>query len=186
VQKTYAQMLGTEINFSITVRYALEKHRAGTWTPDKVPDQDADRLAGISDEDYLALTQGPLDGMVAYHRDLHRTIVEELSTITDEEIDLPSTFWEETRFPIQHRLHRYEAHFTQHTVQIAKTLEAIGQTPSEAKQLLRRIFAALAEAEGMMIGAENMNDAAVLTTASSTAERTKEIQKLLVYLLSHK
>jgi len=41
----------------------------------------------------------------------------------------------------------------QHTVQIDKTLVALGLMPSESKQLLRRIYAALAEVEGIMIGA---------------------------------
>ena len=179
VQKVYAHILSTEINFTIIVRYALEKHRAGTWTPERVSDPDADRLAGISDEAYLALTKGPLEGMLAYHRELHPAIIEEFSKVTDQELDLPSTFWEETRFPIKHRLHRYEAHFVQHTVQIDKTLAAIGLAPSESKRLLRKIYAALAEAEGMMIGAEEMNDTAILATASSISERTKEIEDLL-------
>ena len=179
VQKVYAHILRTEINFTIIVRYALEKHRAGTWTPERVSDPDADRLAGISDEAYLALTKGPLEGMLAYHRELHPAIIEEFSKVTDQELDLPSTFWEETRFPIKHRLHRYEAHFVQHTVQIDKTLAAIGLAPSESKRLLRKIYAALAEAEGMMIGAEEMNDTAILATASSISERTKEIEDLL-------
>ncbi len=179
VQKAYAHILSTEINFTITVRYALEQHRAGTWTSEKVADQDADRLAGISDEAYLTLIKGPLDGMVGYHQGLHREIIEEFSKITDQELDLPSTFWEETRFPISHRLHRYEAHFVQHTIQIDKSLVAIGQAPTESKRLLRKVFAALAEAEGVMIGSEKIDDAAILTTASSISERVSEIRNLL-------
>lgn len=179
VKRTYAHMLGTEINFSLVVRYALEKHREGSWTPEKYSDAEADRLAGISDEEYLALTGGPLDGMLAYHRGLHARILAEFSSISDAELDLPSTFWEETRFPIRHRLHRYEAHFTQHTVQIDKTLAAIGQGPTEAKRLLRKIYAALAEVEGVMIGAKKIDDAAIITTASSISERANEIRKLL-------
>ena len=179
VQKAYAHILGTEINFTITVRYALEKHRTGTWTPEKIPDAEADRLAGISDEEYLALVKGPLEGMRTYHRHLHQQLVDEFSVITDDELDLPSTFWEETRFPIQHRLHRYEAHLVQHTVQIDKTLAAIGQAPTESKRLLRKIYAALAEAEGIMIGIKKTDEAAILATASSIAERTKEIKGLL-------
>jgi len=179
VRQAYAHILSTEINFTITVRYALEGHRAGTWTKEPVSDQDADRLAGIRDEDYLALTNGPLEGMREYHRELHVDILERFSHIADEELDLPSTFWEETRFPIQHRLHRYEAHFTQHTVQIDKTLVAIGQAPTEAKRLLRKIFAALAEVEGTLIGAEKIDDAAILATASSIAGRANEIRGLL-------
>lgn len=179
VKRAYAHILGTDINFTIVVRYALERHRAGTWSPEKFSDEDADRLAGISDEEYLALIQGPLDGMIAYDRELHDRIIEEFSTITDQELSLPATFWEETRFPIRHRLQRYEAHFVQHTVQIDKTLAAIGQAPGESRQLLRKVYAALAEAEGLMIGTKKMDETAILATASSISERTREIRTLL-------
>ncbi len=179
VQKAYAHILSTELNFTITIRYALEQHRLGKWTPNRISDTDADRLAGIRDAEYLALIKRPLSEMAAYHRELHKVIVDEFTSITDEELDLPATFWEETRFPIRHRLHRYEAHFVQHTVQIDKTLNAIGQPPSESKRLLRKVFAALAEAEGMMIGAGKADDAAIHATASSIEERTNEIRSLL-------
>ena len=179
VQKVYAHILSTELNFTITVRYALEGHRAGHWTPQKFSDPDADRLAGISDNEYLALIKSPLHKMAAYHWELHHVIIDEFSTITEQELDLPSAYWEETRFPIRHRLHRYEAHFAQHTVQIDKTLDAIGQAPTESKRLLRRIFAALAETEGMMIGAKKMDNTAIRATALSISKRTKEIQNLL-------
>jgi hypothetical protein len=178
VQKAYAHILSTELNFTITIRYSLEQHRADTWTPDRISDPDADRLAGIRDEDFLALIKKPLSEMMAYHQGLHQTIVDEFSTITDRELDLPSTFWEETRFPIRHRLHRYEAHFVQHTVQIDKTIDAIGQGPNEAKRLLRKVYAALAEAEGMMIGGQTIDDAAIRATASSIEERINELHVL--------
>ena len=55
----------------------------------------------------------------------------------------------------------------------------IGQAPNEAKRLIRKIYAALAEAEGMLIGAKKIGDAVILETASSIAERTKEINRLL-------
>ena len=179
VQKAYAHILSTELNFTITIRYALEQHRLGRWAPNRISDTDADRLAGIRDEEYLALIKRPLSEMAAYHRELHKVIVDEFTSITDEELELPSTFWEETRFPIRHRLHRYEAHFVQHTVQIDKTLDAIGRPPSESKRLLRKVFAALAEAKGMMIGAGKADDAAIHATASSIEERTNEIGSLL-------
>ncbi len=93
--------------------------------------------------------------MLTFHREFHPKIVQEFSIITDNELELPSTFWEETRFPIRHRLHRYEAHFVQHTVQIDKTLVSIGQAPSETKRLIRYLFAALAEVEANLIGENN-------------------------------
>jgi len=179
IRKVYAHILGTEFGFTATVRYALELHRANKWTNDRIPDSEYPRLYVLSESEYDKLMDGSLSGMLAYHYDFHERIVEEFSQITDAELDLPSTFWEETRFPIQHRLHRYEAHFTQHTIQIDKTLVAIGQSPSESKRLVRKIYAALAEAEGFMIAAPKMDEKVILATASSIMERTKEIEDLL-------
>lgn len=179
VRKVYAHILGAEINFTIAIRYALEKHRAGTWMPEKISDEDDSRLAGMSEAEYHALTDSPLSNMLAFHRTLHATILDEFSRITNAELDLPSTFWEETRFPIQHRLHRYEAHFVQHTIQIDKTLVAIGKAPTESQRLIRKIYAALAELEGQMLGTEKIDDSVILATASSIQEHTKEIEQLL-------
>jgi hypothetical protein len=179
VRKVYAHILGTEFGFTSTVRYALELHRANKWTMDRIPESEYPRLYSISESEYDALMESPLTDMLAYHRDFHKRIVDEFSAITDSELDLPSTFWEETRFPIQHRLHRYEAHFTQHTIQIDKTLVAIGQAPGESKRLIRKIYAALAEVEGMLIGAEKIDETVLLATVSSIMERTKEIESLL-------
>ncbi len=179
VQKTYAHILTTDLTFTVIVRNALEKHRARIWTPEKVSDADADRLVDISDYEFETIVRGSLEGMLTYHRQLHRQIIDEFNVITDDELILPATFWEETRFPIHHRLHRYEAHMVQHTIQIDKILAAIGQVPSESKRSLRSIYAALAEAEGLTIGVERMTEAVILATASSISERTKEIEGLL-------
>ncbi len=179
VKQAYAHILGTDLGFSAVVRYALEGHRANNWQPNRIPDEEYPRFYGLTETEYDELMDGPFDRILAFHRDLHSRILHEFQTITDAELDLPSTFWEETRFPIQHRLHRYEAHFTQHTVQIDKTLVAIGLAPTESKRLLRKVFAALAEAEGRMIGAQKMDDTAILATASSISERVNEIRNLL-------
>jgi len=179
VRRVYAHILSAEINFTAAIRYALEGHRAGTWKPDPMSDEEEIRMIGMSEAEYKTLVRSPLQDMLAYHHKFHHEIISDFCAITDKELDLPSTFWEETRFPIQHRLHRYEAHFVQHTIQIDKTLVAISQTPSEAKRLIRKIYAALAEAEGVMIGAEKMDEAVIESTSSSISERTTEIGGLL-------
>jgi len=179
VHSAYKHILNTEIGFTATIRYALEGHRAGTWKPEQMSEEDEPRVSKMTEDEYQELMKSSYEKMRVFHSKLHPEIVEEFSTITDIELDRPSTFWEETRFPIRHRLHRYEAHFAQHTVQIDKTLVAIGQAPSESKRLLRKIYAALAEAEELMIGAEKMDDTAINETASSITERTKEIESVL-------
>jgi len=179
VRKVYAHVLGADFGFTATIRYALELHRAKKWTKGPIPESEYPRLYAITEEDYDKLMEGPLSGILTYHRDLHNRIIEEFSSIQETELDLSATFWEETQFPIRHRLHRYEAHIVQHTVQIDKTLTAIGQAPNESKRLLRRIYAALADAESTLISTEKMDDAAILGTASSINERTMEIESIL-------
>jgi len=179
VNTAYAHILGTDFGFSAVIRYALELHRAGKWTNDRIPESEYPRLYEITDADYDKLMGAPLSQKLTYHRKLHQRIIHEFSSITDQELALPASFWEETRFPIQHRLHRYEAHFVQHTIQIDKTLVAIGQSPTEAQRLLRKIYTALAEANGQMIGAEKMDDTAINATASSISERTNQITEIL-------
>jgi len=179
VHRVYTHILGADINFTAAIRYALEGHRAGTWMREQMSDEEEARVAKMTEDEYQKLMKSPYEEMLSYHRKLHSEIIEEFSAITDDELELPSTFWEDTRFPIRHRLHRYEAHFAQHTIQIDKTLVVIGKAPNESKRLLRKIYAALAEAEGTMIGTEKMDDTAILKTALSIVERTKEIEDLI-------
>ena len=178
VRQVYAHILGAEINFSGVVRYALEGHRAGKWMPERMSDEDDLRVTGMNEDEYNTLIDSSFKDMLAFHRNFHSRVVDEFSSMTDAELDLPSTFWEETRFPIRHRLHRYEAHFIQHTVQIDKTLVAIGLSPSESKRLIRYLFAALAEVDANLIGVNNPQEGC-LQLAKIINSRTMEIQSIL-------
>ena len=178
VRRIYAHILTAEINFTAVVRFALEKHRAGAWTLERMSDEDDTRLTGLDEEAYKALINSPLEAMLAFHRKLHLEIMQEFISITDEELDLPSTFWEETRFPIRHRLHRFEAHLVQHTVQIDKSMVMLGLAPGETKRLTRYIYAALAEAENMMLG-QKLPSPVIEATANSIRDRTGEISAAL-------
>jgi len=178
VRQVYAHILGADFGFRAVIRYALEGHRAGKWTPKPPPESEYPRLYGISESDYGDLMKGPLEALLVCHRELHPQIIQELDSITDQELDLPAAFWEETRFPIRHRLHRFEAHFIQHTVQIDKTMVAIEQAPSESKRLIRYLFAALAEVNANLIGENNPQEGCI-QLAKTLNSRIEEIQSIL-------
>jgi hypothetical protein len=178
VRQVYAHILGAEIGFSEVIKYALEGHRTRTWKPERMTEEDEIRITGFGEKEYNTLMGSSFKDMLAFHRPFHPKIIREFSSITDNELELPSTFWEETRFPIRHRLHRYEAHFIQHTVQIDKTLVGIGQAPSETKRLIRYLFAALAEVEAILIGEDNLQEEC-LQLASEINARTMEIREVL-------
>jgi uncharacterized damage-inducible protein DinB len=179
VRRVYSHILTTDLGFSTVVRFALEGHRSGSWTPEKFSDEDEARLETLTEEQYQALIDAPLTRMLEYHAGLHDRLVDEFSRIADAELDLPSTFWEETRFPIRHRLHRFAAHMIQHTVQIDKTLQAIGSAPGEPKRLLRYMYAAVAQVDGALIGAAPGPGSACRAAADRIGTRVHELRALL-------
>jgi hypothetical protein len=67
----------------------------------------------------------------------------------------------------------------QHTIQIEKTLHAIGHVRSENQRLLRLIFAALAQVEGALIGSGDAHQDILGDTAMHIDERTNEIEGVL-------
>ncbi|HLA87852.1 MAG TPA: DinB family protein [Anaerolineales bacterium] len=178
VRQVYAHILGADFGFRAVIRYALEGHRAEKWMPEPTPESEYPCLYGMGESEYRDLTKGPLETMLVFHREMHPQVIDEFINITDEELDLPAAFWEETRFPIRHRLHRFEAHFVQHTAQIDKTLAAIDHAPSESKRLIRYLFAALAEVNANLIG-ENNSQEGCAKLAKSINSRIMEIKSIL-------
>ncbi len=175
IRKVYAHILGADLGFTAMVRYALELHRAGKWTMEPASDEALLRQIGLSEKEYDDLLRGPYTTLLAYHRDLHSRIIPDFSSITAEELDKPAAFWEPEPFPIRYRLHRYEAHFRQHTIQVDKTLAAIGLALTESKRLIRMLYNALAEVDSALIGAEENTQAGATALAQDIAARTEEL-----------
>jgi hypothetical protein len=80
---------------------------------------------------------------------------------------------------LRFRLHRFDSHMRQHTIQLSKTLYALGYIPSEAKRLLRLINTALGEVEGALIGVGDIGKGLVGEVADSIIARTDEIEAVL-------
>jgi hypothetical protein len=59
------------------------------------------------------------------------------------------TIWGGYEIDVRFRLHRFAAHIVEHTVQCEKTLLALGWRPTEGKQIVQRIAAAIAEVDGL-------------------------------------
>lgn len=179
VRTIVAHIVGADIDFSSVIRYALENHRAGKWMPNPIPKKEYPRLSGLTEKEYDALMGASLSKLLSYHRKLHPKILRDFSSITSAEMTLPAAFWEETRFHIGYRLHRFEAHMRQHTIQIDKTLVSIGCAPNEAKQLIRTLFAALAEVNGFLISAEDKKNPESIELARTIESRVKELGKII-------
>lgn len=82
----------------------------------------------------------------------HEALLEEFSTIADEELDFAQSWWEGSCVSIRFRLNRLGWHLQDHAAVIETICERIGRVRSETERLAVRIFTALGAAEGAMIG----------------------------------
>ena len=153
LRRILGHIIGAERVFFTLVHYGADQHRAGVQ-PSGISDDDLEALFGHEEEDVEDLiADGNLNNILAYYRSLHSRILMELAGLSNEEHWSLSRFWESEPLPARYRLHRFDAHLRQHTIQIEKTLDALGSRPTESLRLLRLVYSALAEAEGAVIGA---------------------------------
>lgn len=177
-KQTLAHIVGAEISFLAVVTYALERHRAANGRPAKIPPQAWEAFVAEASFDE-ALVKGPFDGILAFYAQWHERVLRDLVGIQEEELARPSAYWEDYEMSLRFRLHRFDSHLRQHTIQIEKALEQVGPPLNEARRLLRLIFAALAEAEGATIGAWDWGTERRRDTARRIAARANEIADIL-------
>jgi hypothetical protein len=163
--------------FAIT-NYSLERARANDGRPLALSDEDWEVFwAG---DPYEALAEsGSFSEILAYYRGLHERVLEAFAGVSDAELDEPVVFWESQPMPVRFRLHRFESHLRQHTIQMDKALVALGLASGEARRLVRLVFAGLAEVQGLLIGAGQIGVLACADLAAEIDRRTDEIEEIL-------
>lgn len=179
IRKTKAHILSGDLGFYVAIRYALGIHRSGAKDNPKIPEQAWDQMLEMNEQDYKELMDSSYQHLHIFHQEFHYKIIKEFADIEQHELDIPSRYWEEEPMSVRFRLHRFSSHMRQHTVQIEKTLDALGHPPSESRRLLRLVFQALAIAENALIGAPALGKELSDQTAKEILERTMEIAELL-------
>ena len=150
-------MLGAEYGFLRVCTIGVDRVRAGKaeepaeseWDALSAPFMEARKKASA------ALASADVEGIRNAFAEIHLRILRDLAGITDGELDAPSWFWDGA-MPIRFRLHRFEEHFRQHTIQLDKTLAGIDRPPTEAHRLVRNIYNALADVEMEKAPAEEL------------------------------
>lgn len=174
-----AHIVGATRHFLTLVDYALRRVRGASDLPVAMPDGTTDELLGPVDDLLDIMHNYGMPEMLAFYAVLHRRMLEDFVTITDAEMASPSLWWEGIEYDLHHRLQRFDAHLRQHTVQAEKTLLAIGHPPTEARRLLRLVYNALAEVEGVLLGAPETGQAACAALAAQIDARTARIGERL-------
>jgi hypothetical protein len=179
VRRIVAHVVGAEMGFTVAVQYALERQRNGDGRPAKIPDEAWDSILGEEMASLEAILDGPLAGICRYHEALHRRNLQQFAGISEDELVTPSLYWEDTAMSLRFRLHRFDSHLRQHTIQVDKALDALTQPRSEAMRLLRLIYSVLAEAEGVAIGAGDIGQEMRRKAAATLSARATEIRAIL-------
>ncbi len=175
VRNILAHIIGAELGFYVVVRHALDRHRGGDEKPAEITEEVWVATSGMDEASFSAIMAGPFEGLGDYHRTLHERVLREFADISDAELNIPSRYWEKELMSVRFRLHRFDSHLRQHTIQIDKTREAIGQFPNEAQRLVRLIYSALADVNGSVIGAWEIGESSRLELAKMIDVRVGEI-----------
>lgn len=140
--------------------------------------------AFLSDEEVADLTDEPVEivpapslaeGWAGYAR-LHARILADLAPLTATQLAMPSPYWEPAPWPtIGFRLHRFESHLREHANQLEKSYAMFGRQRSEGQMLIRQMLAALAEVEGLHIGALALPGEAVTAATERIAQRFADL-----------
>jgi hypothetical protein len=167
----YGHMVSVERNFFALIHYGLRRQREEGDLPAKLPDGEANRLLGPFEDFNALMDKGSFAELAAHHAERRDRMLAEFAGISDVEIDGPSIWWEGEPYTLEYRLHRFDAHLRQHTIQVEKTRDQLGRPANEARRLLRQVYAALAECEAAVIGAPGLG-------ASETALVADSIRRL--------
>ena len=179
LRRVYAHIVGADLSFYVTIKYTLDRYRQGLDPLEEIQDETWLAIAGLDESELDSTMDGPLGGLLSYHRDLHARIMNDFTDISDSELELPSRFWEKEHMRLRFRLHRFDSHMRQHTVQAEKTVQTLSHGPSESQRLLRLINAALAEVEGNLIATGSTFDDLISELGVRIDARTREIGSIL-------
>jgi len=168
VREVCKHMLGAEYGFLAVTRLGLERALARNASEPSDEEWNAFRAPIASDRDKAtaSIATADIEGIRNAFAEIHIRVLRELRDITDDQIEAPAWFWDGA-MPLRFRLHRFEEHLRQHTIQLDKTLLGIGRPPTEAHRLVRNIYNALADVEMERGAADDLR----ATLARTIAER---------------
>jgi uncharacterized damage-inducible protein DinB len=169
LREVVAHMLGAEKGFLAAIEVALDCARAGRPS---VGDEAAWKAKRQPPDDPAGSRADALNALFRSHVATLRA----LDGVADTELATPSWFWEDKGYPIRFRMHRFEEHMRQHTIQVDKTLIALGHPPTEAERLVRNLYNALAGIES--VGGAGIGDELLNSCATSIDAIAAEVERI--------
>jgi uncharacterized damage-inducible protein DinB len=178
VFEAIGHIIDADLGFLAVIQYGLAQVRAGKQQPEEISEAEF-KQAKARQPLQPVLEQRSLVSLMEYYRRQEQRVLQAFSDVTGAELDARIWYWENEPMTLRFRLHRFDSHLRQHTIQVQKTLVALESEKTEAHRLLGLIYAALAELEGELIGAGNLGAADVAGLAKVIEQRADEIVDIL-------
>lgn len=175
IRETLRHIIRTEQVFVALVHYHLDLERRGVSPAFDETRAFLKEYRAQFDHQHQVTMQSSLEDILALFSEIHYHGLADLCQLSDQQLDLPSYFWEPQPFPIRSRLGRMDSHVRQHTIQIEKTLAALQIQPSETQRLLAMVYSAVAGLEAVSLGAESVEVAGREQTTLRIAEATEAL-----------
>lgn len=170
-------MVAAERTFFTLVHYGLARQRSDEDLSPRLPEGEVQRVVDSSEAFATVWRDGSPGDLQVYFDRLHQRALRAFSDISDDELQGPSVWWEDEEYTLQYRLHRFDAHLRQHTLQVEKTLQALGHDTREARGLNRLVYRALAQVESAVLGAPGLGQDAQQTLAQAIDARAGNIME---------
>lgn len=129
LRRIIAHIVGADLGFYVTIKYTLDRYRKRLDPLVEIEDETWLGIAGMDEIDLDVRMNGPLSDLQSFHSELHNRILTEFAEIDDAELDKPSKYWEDVPMSLRFRMHRFDSHMRQHTIQVEKTLHMLGHIP---------------------------------------------------------
>jgi hypothetical protein len=172
-------IIAAEREFFSRIWFAVQEYRDEAAEIIPMTDEQVEEFVGSYEAFERSVERLSKAGIMAYYDTLHKRVLRELADIRAFELEAPSIYWETEPQTVQFRLHRIDSHLRQHTIQAEKTLAALVGPPTEAMRLLRLIYAALADVDGVIIGFWALGRENRRALASQIASRADEISVIV-------
>jgi len=179
LRKVLTHIVEADLLFYVAIKNGLNDHRLRDGKLSKVTEKVWEDISGTNDEEVDNILAGPINAALAYHEAAHAKTLSVLADISDEELEKKSLYWEKEAMTFRFRLHRFESHMRQHTVQMDKTLDMLDLHPNEIKRLLRLVYNGLARAENAMMGINESSLKVVNKYRKNIVNRTAELRQLI-------
>ncbi len=149
-----------ELGFSLLIGWAVERARADDGPPITMPREEMEPYyATVSDA-------GTMAEMLDRFDVLHTRIQRDLADLSDSDLEALNVWWEGYEVPVWFRLHRFDAHLREHTIQVDKTLAMLDHAPSEPERLARLLHQSLGELGSALL----VNSAGIVEALHALAE----------------